>query len=455
MKRFLKSYNIFTIVFAVVLVLTVVCTPVFGLGDLSEYLSVFERVGLYNISEDTFCIAQSYGISNPDNSNKSVFESFLIMLININKIFSADVFNIHLISTLYCIIFLLGIYFLQKNIRLEKDYLNYVFSALLAIVFLDLGYIAYFNSFYSEAMIFVLIIAAASIAVSMARKCSYYKIILYALAVCVLSAMRFSAAVVALAAGVIMFVISLSGDGTKRAVGSAAAIVIAIVSVVSMFTAQVPAREVKLYSHIYNDIATKSDTALSELGLSQTSLDADASTEEMAKAVEGITYGDIAKYYVSNPGMFFEKLKAAANNSYFLQLEFAEYTEAGAYYGFRDMFALKIWNTLKKRILPQGIWVIVIFIAAYIVMAIREHIRYKKENKSVHARISLLAAILPVGALAEWIGTVITTGEILISKNMFVFGIYFDLMLITAVVWVAATLIARQESIKNKYGVNQ
>lgn len=455
MKRFLKSYNIFTVVFAVILILTVLCTPIFGLGDLSEYTSVFESVGLYNISEDTFCISQSYGISTPDNSVKSVFEIFLILLININKIFSTEVFNIHFISTVYCIAFLIGIYFLQKNVQLEKDYLNYAFSALLALGFLDLGYIAYFNSFYTEALIFVLIIAVAALAVAMAQKISYFKLVLFALAVCLLSAMRFSTAVVSLSAGAVLFVFAVNTKGRERAVCAVVAAVIAVVSVVSMFTTQIPAREVKLYSHIYNDIAVKDDSALEEFGLDETSFGQDATGDDMKNAVEGITYGDVAKYYLSNPDMLFEKLKAAANNSYFLQLDFAKYTEAGAYYGIRESLCLKIWNTLKKRVLPQGIWVILIFMAAYIVMAVREYMKYKKEEDAVRANIAIFSILLPVGALAEWIGTVITTGEILISKNMFVFGIYFDLMLITAVIWAAATLIARQESIRNKYGVKQ
>lgn len=455
MKRILKSYNIFTAVIALVLILTVICTPIFGLGDLSEYTSVFQRVGLYNMSENTAFIAQNYGIATPDEGGKSVFEMFLILMININKIFSANVFNIHFISIVYCIVFLLGMYFLQKNVRLEKDYLNYAFSAFLTIVFLDLGYVAYFNSFYSEAMIFVLIIAIAATAVSMARKFSCLKLVVFAVIACLLSALRLSAAVVALAAAAVLFVAALNIKGKEKAIGMVLGAVIAVVSVVSMFTAQVPAHDVKLYSHIYGDLAMKSDTALAELGLTETELGMDASIEDMEKAVEGVTYGDVAKYYISNPSVFFDKLKTAVNNSYFLQLEFAEYTEAGAHYGVRENLCLKIWNTLKKRVIPQGIWVMLIFIAAYIVMAIREYIKYKKSEDSIRANTALFALILPVGALAEWVGTVITTGEILISKNMFVFNVYFDLMLVTAIVWAAATLIASQEAIKNKYGVNQ
>ena len=46
--------------------------------------------------------------------------------------------------------------------------------------------------------------------------------------------------------------------------------------------------------------------------------------------------------------MFFEKLKSAANNSYFLILDFAQYREVGANYGIRDNLCLKVWNMLKN-----------------------------------------------------------------------------------------------------------
>lgn len=456
MKNIFKSYNIFTIVFAVFVLLTVIWTPVFGLGDLSEYTATFESVGLYNAGADTYAIAQNYGIAEPDGSTKSVFQLFLMLMIGLNKLlFSKTVFNIHFISVVYSAMFLIGIYFLQKNMNFEKDYLNYAFSALLAIIFLDLGYLAYFNSFYTEALIFVLIIALAALAVSIAGKFSYIKLILFAICACLLSAMRFSAAVVALASAAVLAVIAFTAKGKGRAVSIVLGAVVAVVSVTSMINAQIPARDVKLYNLIYNDFAAESDTAIAEFGLEGKEIGENPTMVEMSAAVEGITYGDVVKFYAANPDRFGANMKSAANNAYFLIQDFASYRESGAYYGLREGTNLKIWNFLKRRVLPQGIWVILAFIVIYAVMAIREFIKYNRDGKSTKAYLALFAVLMPVGALSEMIGTVITTGKILISKNMFVFGIYFDLMIITAVFWVAATLIARQEDIKTKYGVNQ
>ncbi len=456
MKNILKSYNIFTVIFIAVVLITVVCTPIFGLGDLSEYTSTFESVGLYNAGADTYAIAQNYGISQPDGNEKSVFQIFIMVLISINKLlFSKTVFNIHFISIVYSLIFIIGMYFLQKNMRFDKDYLNYVFSALLGIVFLDLGYLAYFNSFYNDALIFALIIAMAALAISVARKFSYIKIILFALCACLLSSMRFSAAVVAAFAAVVLCVMALTLNSKGKTVTMVFAVIVAAVSVFSMVNTHIPARDVKLYNLIYNDFAADDKTALEFFDLEDNKIIENPTMAEMSAAVDDVTYGDVVKYYAANPKQFTANIKSAANNAYFLIQDFASYREAGAYYGLREGTNIKIWNFLKRRVLPNGIWVILAFAVIYAVVAVREYIKNKKDGNCTKACIALFAALLPLGALSEMIATVITTGKILISKNMFVFGIYFDLMIITAVLWAAATLIARQEAIKEKYGVKQ
>ncbi len=456
MKNVLKSYNIFTLIFLAVILLTVIFTPIYGLGDLSEYTSVFESVGLYNSSSDAYAIAQNYGISQPDGSEKSVFHIFLMLLISINKLlFSKTIFNIHFISIVYSFIFIIGMYFLQKNLRFEKDYLNYVFSALLGLVFLDLGYIAYFNSFYTDALMFVLIIALVALAVASAKKFSYVKLILFAICLCLFSSMRFSSAVTVLCASAILFLLSLMIKRKGKIATAIVSVVVAVVSVFYMVNATVPARDIKLYNLIYNDLAVENESAPEFFGVEGTKLSENPDISEMEEAVDGITYGDVFKYYASHPKQFTSNIKSAANNAYFLIQDFASYHEAGAYYGVREGMTIKIWNFLKRRVLPNGLWVILLFIAVYAVVAVREYLKNKKAGEFEKAYISLFAVILPVGALSEIVATVLTTGKILISKNMFVFGIYFDLMIITAVVWTAATLIARNNAIKEKYGVRQ
>lgn len=454
MKNIFKSHNIFTLLFAAVILLTVVWTPIFGLGDLSEYTATFESVGLYNAGGDTFAIAQNYGIAQSDGSAKSPFQIFLMAVIALNKLlFSKTVFNIHFLSIIYCAIFIIGAYFLQKNIRFEKEYLNYAFSALFGLVFLDLGYLAYFNSFYTEALMFALIIALSALAVSVSRKFSYAKVILLALCACALSGMRFSAAVTVIALGIVLKISTLGVKGGKRIVVAASAAAVIAVAVFSAFNSFVPARDVKLYSLIYNDLAVSDSGALEFFGVEEAKSE-NPTMAEMSEAVSGVTYGDVVRYYAKNPKILGENIKSASNNSYFLIQEFASYREAGASYGFRERLPLKIWNFLKKH-LPQGWIVILIFLAAYAVMAVREHMKYKKDGKAVNSSIALFALVLPVGAAAELLGTAVATGKILVSKNMFAFGIYFDLMVITAVLWAAATLISRNEHIKSKYGVNQ
>ena len=454
MKQFLKSYNIFTVVFAVFVVLVIHLTPIFGVGDLAEYTSTFESVGLYNATSDTYAITQNYGITSPAAQPKSFFEMFLLGVIGINKlIFSKTVFNIHFLSGVYSIIFLIGIYFLQKNMKFKTDYVNYVFSALLAIVFLDMGYIAYLNSFYTDALILVLALSIFANVLAISEKITVPKLLLFVILSTCFALIKFSCAVVGVLLAVVLFAVGFKVKG-KRIACVVASLIVAVVSVFSMFNAYVPAREVKLYNLIYNDLAVSDTEALNHFNLEGRDFIENPTIEDMEKSVSGVNYVDVVNYYTSKPSVFYENVKSAVNNSYFL-VHNASYLEAGANYGFRAMLPLKIWNKLKKTILPQGVWVVLGLILIYMAVAVFEYIKNRKNGNKKGSIIALFALALPVGALSELVATVITTGKILVSKNMISFGIYFDLMLITAVVWGLSTLVTRNSDIKNKYGVNQ
>ena len=452
MKNFLKSYNIFTVIFLLFVVLVIICPPIYGVGDLAEYTSIFESVGLYNATADTYAITQNYGITEAGLGSKSFFEMFLMSVISLNKLlFSNSVFNIHFLSGIYSIVFILGMYYLQKNMQFKTSYLNYAFSALLGIVFLDLGYIAYLNSFYTDAAILVLTISMTALAISISKNISLLKLILFTACTGIIATMRFSFSVMALCIAVILCIVAWSFKSKKRYKLIICSAVIGIISVFSMLNPYIPARDIKLYNLICEDLAVTDENALQYFNVQKVD---SHSIEDMSNAVKDVTYVDVVRYYGDNPKTFTDNLKSAVNNSYFL-IHSATYFEANANYGIRAFLPLKLWSYLKRTILPQGIWVVLGLIIAYGAVALFEYAKARRSKNKHKMFVSLFAFALPIGAVAELIGTVVTTGKILISKNMIGFGIYFDLIIITSILWGASTLIDRNKNIKDKYGVNQ
>lgn len=452
MKNFLKSYNIFTVIFLLFVVLVIIFPPIYGVGDLAEYTSVFESVGLYNATADTYAITQNYGIAEAGSGSKSFFEMFLMSVIALNKLlFSNSVFNIHFLSGIYSIIFIIGMYYLQKNMQFKTSYLNYAFSALLGIVFLDLGYIAYLNSFYTDAIVLVLTISMMALAISISKNVSLIKLILFTVCTGIIATMRFSFSVMALCIAVILCIMAWSFKSKKRYKLMMCSALIGIVSVASMLNPYIPARDIKLYNLICNDLAVTDENALKYFNVQKVD---NPAISDMSDAVKDVTYGDVVRYYSNNPKQFTDGVKSAINNSYFL-IHSATYFEANANYGIRAFLPLKLWSYLKRTILPQGVWVVLGLMAVYGTVALFEYIKARKNRDKHTMFMSLFALALPIGALAELVGTVITTGKILISKNMIGFGIYFDLIIITAILWGTSTLIDRNKHIKDKYGVNQ
>ncbi len=451
MKNLKKTYNVFTILFAIVLVLALVVPPLYGLGDMSEYVPVFENVGLYNTGA-AYSISQQYGIADGKGA-QTAYEYFLSGVVAVNKaLFSETVFDIHFLSVMYIVLFLIGMYLLQRTLQFSDNRINYLFSILLGVVFLDLGYVAYMNSFYSEALVMTLLVLTASLTASVVKKFSWIKLVWLLVSGAILSMLKMSCAVTVFVLGAVVTFVMFKN---KKIFPAVLCCVLSLCCILSGLNMKIPARDVKLYNHLYNDLAVNcADADLSALDIKEEYKNANT-LEQMSQAVEGVTYGDVLSFYLSNPEVFVKGLKSAANNSYFLILDYASYRQTADSYGVRELLVPKVWNFLKRTVLPNGLWVILLFLVAFAVVAVNESIKYHKSGEKYKSALALVSVTLPVGAVSELVSTVLLTGQVLISKNLIVFSMYFDMMVVVSVLWAVNTLLARRKAVKEKYGVHQ
>ena len=175
MKAFFsKSYNIFALVMLVIMAVSLLIPPICAVPDAGEYFNTFTRTGFYNTSEHS--ISLSYGLAQPQGENFTFFERFLMGVASVNKLlYSKEVFDIRFLSVIYMLLFLAAAYFFMKNMYTKSNIINYALGAVMVIFFCDLGYIAYFNSFYASALNLVLIFAMLSIAVAMGKRFKMWK----------------------------------------------------------------------------------------------------------------------------------------------------------------------------------------------------------------------------------------------------------------------------------------
>lgn len=457
MEKRIKPYQMIWLAAALLVLFMVILPPVFGIGG-GEQFEVLTHVGLFSPGGDFSVISGSYGVMEGIGA-QGFYETCLAALVNLCR--GAGMFPIQLLGGVYSIIFLAALYVILKHLQGMRLWVNIAVSALFVLIFCDLGYLAYFNSFYRDALSFVLLFAIAAVVLSMRHEMKWWKLALYTLLAAAFVFTRKLNFLVGL--GLVfaaVWMVWLPRMGRLKIGAWLCAVVIAVSCLFGFLVTPVPAEQESKFHAVYYGVLKNSDNIemdAADLGVNpdfagKTYYDVAQADHSAADAV---TYGEIAAFYLTHPSAFMRELNIAADNSYFLAQGYLDYQQAGAAFGVKSHLALKIWSFLKRTVIPKGLWVILVFFAAYLVLCIVNARKYHAAGDGKNMYLAGVLAVLPIAALIELIGTVILTGEAAISRNLFCFGIYFDLMLVSAIIWAVHTILERRHDMKAKYGVNQ
>lgn len=152
-------------------ILLFVC-PINGLGDNGEYFCVLNSNSLYRVNGDSYDNAayfvKDFSIMCYFNETTTHFVStqqfFITVAIWLNKLsYSQTLFDTRLLGFVYLSCFLVSIYILVRglteDVSLKKSYL---ISLLVIFILGDTSYTIYFNSFYTEAMSFLLSVSVSA-----------------------------------------------------------------------------------------------------------------------------------------------------------------------------------------------------------------------------------------------------------------------------------------------------
>ena len=459
MEKRVKPYQLIWLAAVLLVLFMAILLPVFGIGGGAQF-EVMTHVGLFSPDGDASVISGSYGIMEGTGA-QGFYEACLSALVSLCR--GAGTFPIQLLGGIYAIIFLAALYVLLKYLQGARLWVNIAASALVVLVFCDLGYVAYFNSFYQDALSFVLLFAIAAVVLSMRHEMKWWKLAWFTVLAAAFVFTRKLNCIIGLGlAFAAVWVVRLPEMQRLKLASWLCAAVITVSCGVSFFTTPIPAEQESKFNAVFYGALKDSrnpqaDAAALGLREQDAGLAGRTAYDEavFAPDLTDLTYGDITAFYLTHPSALLRELKVAANNSYFLTQGYLDYQQAGAAFGVKKHLALKIWSFLKRTVIPQGLWVILIFCAAYLGLCIAQARKYHAAEEEKNSVLAGVLAILPAAALIELVGTVILTGEAAISRNLFCFGIYFDLMLVSALIWAAHTILDRRHVMKTKYGVNQ
>lgn len=154
--------------------------PIVGIADNGDFARMVYSNGLYKLPENVNqyfnYFVKDYGILQYYNENSaSLFSShavFIKIAVVLNKLFySQTLFDIRFLSGMYFVLYLGAIYLLMEGLTYRiKRKTGYVLAILVVIVFGDTAYTSYFNSFYSEPVMFIMMLYAFAAALLLYRK---------------------------------------------------------------------------------------------------------------------------------------------------------------------------------------------------------------------------------------------------------------------------------------------
>jgi len=334
-----------------------------------------------------------------------------------------------------------------------------VLAVSLVLVFGDVGYLAYFNSFYGEpyAMVGLLTLAGASLALAGAARPSGALLALFTGALFAVGTSKIQNAPLALAFLPLyarLFV--LRRDFRWRAMTAAApAFVLAGAAAVIAF-APGELRHINLYQSVFFGILKDSPSLredMRELGIPE-KYAALAGTNYFQKdtvipqddpqlkrdVLDRLGHADVVRFYLRHPDRLWQKMKRAAEEGAFIRPSYLGNfaREAGRPPG-AQASAFGGWSALKAK-LPHGMPWTAGFYAAYAAALAAVWLRARTVRAKMAAET--MACVALAGAIS-FLVPIIGDGEADLAKHLFMFNVCSDMMLVSASA-AAAWLVARR-----------
>ena len=328
---------------------------------------------------------------------------------------------------------------------------------LILLIFCDIGYLAYFHSFYAEpaSLIFIIATIATGLHLVSDSEPGIGRLILfYFAAVCLVTAKTQNAP---FAVALLPFVLYLHTRWRNRRqrLFNLAGVTI-LVSLAAAVVVVTPAgmRKANLYNSVFNGILRSSSNVeadLADLGLPKefealrktsyfdTGMSIDIRGQDFQNQFyERISTLKVAGFYLSHPGRFVRMANIASARAYTLQPPLLGNFEksSGLPFGAKAT-RWTIWSRFKERYLPHGLWFTMTLIAS-ILGAIAW--QYRRHGSAGIAILLLSFWFMLVIALVTPIPG---DGENDLEKHLFNFNAILDLFVVLFVSRMAGAFLGR------------
>ncbi|MFD1269763.1 hypothetical protein [Paenibacillus motobuensis] len=168
LSRYISPSLLATSLVLIITVFVLFVPPYIGMADNGDYFRILYSNGLYfnNPDYDSLYFGyfnKEFGIFQYFNENAEMYTSSQSLLIRIsiwiNQWFNSQVFDIRVQAVLLTIMYMGAVYLFVEALtwKMKRKY-GYIVAVLAVFLFADTAYTAFFNSFFGESLVWIMLI---------------------------------------------------------------------------------------------------------------------------------------------------------------------------------------------------------------------------------------------------------------------------------------------------------
>lgn len=435
-----------------------------GLSNNGDFVRVMRAASLSfgarmpaHTYADTFVINLSRG-SAPENilailfgteglgsyPSAHVLAVRLSVLLNlvVNKLagWEMSTYHIGVLGVMYSVLYAAGIGFLLSQFRLSRVWQDVLVKAAAVTVLCDIGYVAYFNSFYGEAPEHIALVWCAAMLVRvLSRTPTVWDGVWCAVCAAAYGWSKFFNIPLAVLVLLVMEGIVLIRSGKRQVLafgGGALALLMAVWALVPGWMDIETNYNAVFYGVVRSVDRETAEGYLEDMGLPAELADYQdthyymswvrSSLEErgLLDEAESIAKTDLLRFYLTHPVRLWEQAKITALHSGMVRpFYLANFGEGYPLMSFSGRMSL--WSDLRDRLALDTLWGCFAVTAAAVAMAAA---LWRKRVRTVFLVLPLLALV--GGLCFAFLMPVILNGEGDFAKHMFAYAELIDLLLI-------------------------
>jgi len=438
--------------------------PVIGLADSGDFGRVLGVSGLRVLHPDQSYEAlyfkyahQHFGYGGYTlGGYVSTHVVFVAVAGWIGRLVDGATFDIRVLGGLYAAAYIWAVvlfvrYAPRADSRKATLAMALLLAAALLFVFGDIGYAAYFQSFFGEpyALIAMLLMVASAFALASSDRPTGWLFALFVAAALAVATSKIQNAPLGFVFALLAWRMSglRNNPRWRRQVWTGAGILLAG-SILMIVAAPDRLKHVNLYQSIFFGVLKDTphlERDMEELGISG-KYAVLAGTNYFQKdtaipqndpvlhreVLQQLSHKDIAMYYLKHPSRFMQKLDRAAENAMYIRPYYlGNYDASAGKSPGAISHSFSGWSDFKVAYMPRkAVWYFLIFLV-YVGILIAVWLN----NRSGKWRIGVeMLAVVALSAVFSCIVPLIGDGEADLGKHLFMFNVCFDMMVISAIV---------------------